>query len=495
MSNAQFRVPGRIVRSSVGVVLASVLIGLAVVAPVLAVAGPTKLSDPAVSPREALVGQSVTFSVTYRNREGSPPGAVEVIVGGARHVMAPAPGDEAWKTGVRFTFVTTLPVGSHGVAFSGMSRDRFVDEIDGGSVVVSAPPAPPPPSASPSPRPPPPPPASSPTPVPQPAATPKPSLVAPATPPSAPPSSGPPIDSASPPDDLSPDAQTPASPEPDRPITAGGGPTDPRPQGDPDTPSRGGPGTDRPDANGSWGGVTEGGWGALARTLEALGIDAGRGRLLEILPTVVSTAGGVTLLMAFMFFGKKRRDGEPPAPDEVLQAGAARGTELPAASELVPQAAPGAPRSPMDAEMAMPRWRRPSLLEARKTDPLRDPSAPRPRLSFEHGLVGPVEGAERRLIRYNVVRLTDAPDELRAGEIGFLDQGDEVQLLERSGSYWLVLCPDGRRGWLHKMTLGDTVGAAPSPGPRETWGTTTDDPEPEVDDDVLAAFLAARGRA
>jgi hypothetical protein len=57
-------------------------------------------------------------------------------------------------------------------------------------------------------------------------------------------------------------------------------------------------------------------------------------------------------------------------------------------------------------------------------------------------------------------------------------------LLERSGAYWLVLCPDGRQGWLHKMTLGEVVTENPS----QTWST-------EIDDDVLSAFLNARARA
>ena len=105
----------------------------------------------------------------------------------------------------------------------------------------------------------------------------------------------------------------------------------------------------------------------------------------------------------------------------------------------------------------MPRWRRPSLLEARKADPIRD-AIDAPRLTFDHGLVGPIDGRERRLIRYSLVRLLDIPDELRGTEIAFLDQGDEVQLLEKRGVYWLVLCPDGRQGWIHKMTLGDQLG-------------------------------------
>jgi hypothetical protein len=106
-------------------------------------------------------------------------------------------------------------------------------------------------------------------------------------------------------------------------------------------------------------------------------------------------------------------------------------------------------------------------------------------MSFANGAVNAVDGRERRIIRYRVVRLLDAPDELRSADIGQLDQGDEVQLLERSGAYWLVLCPDGRQGWLHKMTLGEIVtDEAPESGRSQ-----------DVDDDVLSAFLNSRARA
>ena len=55
------------------------------------------------------------------------------------------------------------------------------------------------------------------------------------------------------------------------------------------------------------------------------------------------------------------------------------------------------------------------------------------------------------------------PTSSAASEIGYLDQGDEVQLLEAQGAYWLVLCPDGQQGWLHKMTLGEIVGSRDAP--------------------------------
>jgi len=185
------------------------------------------------------------------------------------------------------------------------------------------------------------------------------------------------------------------------------------------------------------------------------------------------------MAMAFMLFGKRRRDGEPTAPDEVLQAAAARGSGLAASAGLV-RPAPVL----VDPDAHLPRWRRPSLLEARKNDPLRSVSTPTT-LTFAQGVAEPVAGRERRRIRYRLVRLLDSPDELRSVEIGSVDEGDEVQLLERSGAYWLVLCPDGQQGWLHKMVLGHAV---------------VDDPEvgPELDgfdeEAVIAAFLEARAR-
>jgi hypothetical protein len=175
-----------------------------------------------------------------------------------------------------------------------------------------------------------------------------------------------------------------------------------------------------------------------------------------MLITAISTTTTTTVVAAFFIFGKRRRDGEPPEPDEVLANRAATFATMPA-SALVPVGASdpiGGARSLDDT--GIPRWRRPSLLEARKADPLRSTAVHDP-LSFHHGAAAPDADAERRLVRYRNVTLLDGPDELRAAEIGFLDEGDEVQLLQRSGGYWLVLCPNGDRGWVHRMTLGDVV--------------------------------------
>ena len=185
----------------------------------------------------------------------------------------------------------------------------------------------------------------------------------------------------------------------------------------------------------------------------------------------------VTTWMAFVLFNKRRRDGEPPAPDAVLGASAAAGIGMGAVAV-----------APFDPEALMPRWRRPSLLEARKTDPIRSPGPERPRLTFAGASDVAGGGGERRSIRYAVIPLLDRPDEILASRIGELVAGDEVQIEQRSGSYVHILSPDGRQGWIHRTTLGDVV------QPQHHLGSHLSDIEPEPEaENALAAMLEARG--
>ena len=91
--------------------------------------------------------------------------------------------------------------------------------------------------------------------------------------------------------------------------------------------------------------------------------------------------------MAMGLFGRRRRQDDEPDPAELLAAQAAEGVGLggrvlpgPGGNGVDPDAeddddaegvADDASGKPADAEMAMPRWRRPSLLQARKADPIR----------------------------------------------------------------------------------------------------------------------------
>jgi hypothetical protein len=143
-------------------------------------------------------------------------------------------------------------------------------------------------------------------------------------------------------------------------------------------------------------------------------------------------------------------------------------------------AVPAFDPGPGGTDVGLPRWRRPSLMAARKSDPIRAFQEPA-RLTFER-TAGDIDG-ERRLVRYRLVRLLDRPDELTASTVHTLDAGDEVAVVEASGLYRRVITPDGRTGWLHKMTLGDVIHADAPDG------------DEELEPDVLLAYLAARPRS
>jgi hypothetical protein len=236
----------------------------------------------------------------------------------------------------------------------------------------------------------------------------------------------------------------------------------------------------------------------------------------QLLSVTMTTTGVVLLTFAFGFFAKRRRDGEPTDPDDILQARSGLGATF-ATAGLVPSLAQdGGPSWPTpssnDPESHLPRWRRPSLQAARKADPARMEQvhvamtfsgagvagdAPIPAVL---GGVDPLDGLERRRIKYRLVRLLDGPDELRAAELGYLDEGDEVQLISQRGAYWFVLCPNGQQGWIHRMTLGEVVqplrrvgpaSAIPDPPTVSPDGLESDD----IDPDVLAAFLKSQRTA
>jgi hypothetical protein len=468
------------------VVAAAVLLLFATVAPTFAAAGPTRLSDPVVTPRLGLPTTTFTVTVTYRNREGSPADWVRVKVAGSARAMTHIGGSD-WKQGVTFRWRGKLPVGKFGVSIEARSRDHFTDLIAAGDVQIKLPLVASTPQPTPKPTP-------KPTPRPTPQATPPPTPEATSTPtPTTAPVATAPLGTSPEPTDVATSEPTPEPSDDAIAVVPGGS-----------SPPGGGAGAPIvPDVVTGAATVASGGGilDAFADAADLLG--SGRPAVpLSLVATLVSTSGVVGATLAFGLFGKRRRDGEPPEDDDVLAEQAATPLAVAQASAYVDGRGRGAATavanapSALQAELAMPRWRRPSLLEARRADPVRD-ATPAPRLTFDHGLVGPLEGHERRLIRYSLVRLLDIPDELRGTELAFLDQGDEVQLLEKRGVYWLVLCPDGLQGWIHKMTLGETVGqpsisstpTATMPIAAETW-TMGDD----IDGDVLAAYLESRRR-
>ncbi|MFL5779231.1 MAG: hypothetical protein ACJ761_09840 [Chloroflexota bacterium] len=453
---------------ALGVLVA--VLGLALASPMAA--APPRLRDASVSPRSGTTATAITFSVRYFGP--SAPEWVRVRVGSVSYSLG--------LSGGRYVTTRKLAAGTHPITFQAKgSRD-----LGAGSVTIRPAPTPAPtpaPKSTPRPTPRPTPRATS-QPTAAPAPTPRPTLSrSPAPSPTPTSDSGRPLPSGMP-AGIPPFGSQPADlPTPNASASPGAlafGPT-----------GQAGPPAPRPDSRGDARSGPP--VGPMAGLIAALGIEPPHLPPLGLVPTLVTTGGTVAAAMAFAMFGRRRREDEQPAPDQVLAAEAARGVGVPAVGLAEAVRIPVQP----DAELELPRWRRPSLLQARKADPTRD-AIIAPRLSFDHGLVGPIEGRERRLIRYSLVSLLDTPDEVRGAQIGSLDQGDEVQLLEKHGVYWLVLCPDGRQGWLHKMTLGDIVETPSHNGPTASLpasATSWTMGDADVDDDVLAAYLANRRRA
>lgn len=497
---------------SAAAVLALMLAALA--GPALAQDRPTRgseggasmsLRDPRVSLRNGRPSSLIRFSVIYRDRDGSPPSAVRVVIDGHPRAMTALSPSTHYRQGVRFGVAAKLPVGRHRVRFEAVSEAGDAASARGGVIRIVARRT----SGSGS-------------------------SGSPGTDGGSGPSgagSGS-TDAGASQDGVGADGPTAGGPDPrgdaaGDTIGPGAAAEDPAAADAPDDRVSDGVDAGRlgsswsvagevgagdgstasptpaaiarvddvaaPGDGGSVGGVggTSGGPGgrvvaASVDPLELLGLSDGLfDRVFRATPVMMTTTGTVVVWAAFMFFGKRRRDGEPPAPDEVLAAHAASAHEPIAVEHLVPPVAPvDLPPGVDPTEAGLPRWRRPSLLQARKTDPLRS-AVTAASLTFADGAVQPYAGLERRRIRYRLVRLLDVPDEVRSTEIGILDEGDEVQLIDAYGAYRLVLCPDGQEGWLHRMVLGDVVrdDDAGEPG------------SDSIDDDVLAAYLATRAKS
>lgn len=500
------------------------------------------LADAAVSPSVAVAGTPISFAVTFTDSRGAAPRSVSVLIDTTSITMIGSGTDYA--AGVVFTATAKPAVGSYEIHFRAIDTNGHVENLSGPNLVIKAAPAPTPtpvptptpaPVASPTPKPSP---VSSPTPVPTPVATQRPTAapVATPTPYSGGASGGAGTtgtgtgdtggsgtgDTGGTGGSTGSGSGTGGTTETGSGSGFGGSGTVPAPAASEAAGDSTGGGSDLGLAGGGLDGSASGatiatGEGgdvgpnqprgaavssarsALAQYAPAAGSEgvpagvpfdlfASRAptpeQLVQELAPTIATGSAVTVTWAaFAIFGKRRRDDGDEADPGLLAAAAASTYET--------DAAPGL--RVVD-ESQMPRWRRPSLQTVRRTDPLRSVEAPAA-LSFESAGVRPLADFERRYISYRLVRLLDSPDELRSTEIGILDQGDEVQLLQRQGAYWLVLCPDGRQGWVHRMTLaGRVVDAAQAAVDPRPAAAILADPEPMpqyMDDDDEPAELPA----
>ena len=182
---------------------------------------------------------------------------------------------------------------------------------------------------------------------------------------------------------------------------------------------------------------------------------------------------------------KPKRGRAPRAPAPVVEAVA------PTAEAAVPAATAAALVEPYG-EALMPRWRRPSLKTARYAAPTIAP-APIPAMSFAGGATA---GLERRRVRYDLVSLTDIPDEIQGSQVGQLQADDEVEIMGRQGAWVRVRTPAGVEGWIHRTTLRATDDAPTPIRPRGSAGpaampVVTPEPESSEADVAMGAFAAA----
>ena len=71
----------------------------------------------------------------------------------------------------------------------------------------------------------------------------------------------------------------------------------------------------------------------------------------------------------------------------------------------------------------------------------------------------PPKGVERAKVGYRRVRISSEPDAVRSVELGRLDRGDEVEILDSHEGFLRVRTPDDITGWI----LRHTVVSCPQP--------------------------------
>ena len=116
--------------------------------------------------------------------------------------------------------------------------------------------------------------------------------------------------------------------------------------------------------------------------------------------------------------------------------------------------------APVDVESDIPRWRRPSVQAARRSR-FAPPSTDDP-VRFD---TAPVAGVERLIAAYRLVRVGDGPDDVHSQEVGRLERGDEVDVLEQLGEWSRIRRADDLRGWVPSFTLARHPGSADADAP------------------------------
>jgi hypothetical protein len=411
------------------------------------------LAGGTASPGSGTPSTTITFSVRFTDSGGCQPSKVEVVVTGlGRYAMSGA--GSAFQTGVTYSAAMSLPAGSWAYSFaatngSGKRTVALTSVSPAPIVIVSPTPAPTPvPTPAPTPKPTP-----KPTPVPTPKATLKPSPR-----PTSKPTPRPtlkPTANATPKATIRPTAVPPATSDPG----AGGDPTPTATApGQIAVVQPGDRGGDGPDGFG--GGIDDPQPPASLDGPSGLGLGIDRGLVIPIAAWSLTTALGVILFAAFLR-RPSRRDRELVVADPAAAAvavgsvGSVWSTLAPPSGDHTarPGAVGGATRSDeadASADADLPRSLRPTLREQRQSSDRGMLAAAREPARFG---AAPKSGVERRTIGYRLVRVSDAPDDIRSKEVGRVDRGDEVEVIGEHEGFLRVRTPNGLEGWVPRVVI------------------------------------------
>jgi hypothetical protein len=195
-------------------------------------------------------------------------------------------------------------------------------------------------------------------------------------------------------------------------------------------------------------GITVGG----GITGTGFGGDPGLGGLLPILLLPVVAVGGGMLIAAYR---RRRRDDEATGAN--IAAGAAAGAAAatadvtPALTESGdgPLADPAIEEDlePIDEDAPLKKTRRATKKLAAGTAMA---AAATERRTFEEPAK---KGVSRAKVGYRRVRISSEPDAVRSTELGRLDRGDEVEILESYEGFLQVRTPDNIVGWILRHTI------------------------------------------
>jgi hypothetical protein len=177
--------------------------------------------------------------------------------------------------------------------------------------------------------------------------------------------------------------------------------------------------------------------------------DGGPGILLPF-GVLAAAVGGGLLIAAYRRRRHEEEEAATGAPVPVEAAGAALAAAAatpPSTGTPVVDPATGEELEPVDEDAPLKKTRRQTKKLATSTAMA---AAAAERRTFD---APPAKGVSRAKVGYRRVRISSEPDAVRSAELGRLDRGDEVEILESHEGFLQVRTPDNIVGWILRHTI------------------------------------------